>query len=117
MWDLRRPRSALTLKAHDAEVLSIDWCKYDDNMVATGSVDKSIRVWYVTSLTFPYIYILYIPRRYTYSPKSPRSPSPHHIYLFIYFFFVEETRHIFSLTPSNLVYFFSMNYYLSISHI
>ena len=86
VWDLRRPRSALTLKAHDAEVLSIDWCKYDDNMVATGSVDKSIRVWYVTSLTFPYIYILYIPRRYTYSPKSPRSPSPHHIYLFIYFF-------------------------------
>jgi WD40 repeat protein len=27
------------------QVLSADWCKYNDCMIATGSVDKSIKIW------------------------------------------------------------------------
>lgn len=45
VWDVRQPGSSLTLRAHDAEVLCADWCKYNDCLVATGSVDKSIKVW------------------------------------------------------------------------
>lgn len=28
-----------------SQVLSADWCKYNDCIIATGSVDKSIKVW------------------------------------------------------------------------
>ena len=27
------------------QVLAVDWNKYDENIVATGSVDKTIRTW------------------------------------------------------------------------
>lgn len=27
------------------QVLTADWCKYNECMIATGSVDKSIKVW------------------------------------------------------------------------
>lgn len=39
------PRSVMTIRAHDNEVLSCDWCKYNENIIVTGSVDRSIRVW------------------------------------------------------------------------
>jgi WD40 repeat protein len=29
----------------DAQVLSVDWCKYNDCVIATGSVDRTIKVW------------------------------------------------------------------------
>lgn len=35
----------MTIPAHAYEVLTADWCKYNDCLVATGSVDKSIKVW------------------------------------------------------------------------
>lgn len=28
-----------------AQVLTADWCKYNDCVIATGSVDKSVKVW------------------------------------------------------------------------
>jgi peroxin-7 len=28
-----------------AQVLTADWCKYDECLIATGSVDKCIKVW------------------------------------------------------------------------
>jgi peroxin-7 len=34
-----------SIKAHDYEILSVDWNKYNPNILATGSIDKSIRMW------------------------------------------------------------------------
>jgi WD40 repeat protein len=31
--------------AHDFEVLSCDWNKYNPNLLVTGSVDKTIKCW------------------------------------------------------------------------
>lgn len=41
---MRQPRASLSLAAHQYEVLTADWCKYNDCIIATGSVDKSIKV-------------------------------------------------------------------------
>ncbi len=35
----------LVIPAHGYEVLSADWCKYNDCIIATGSIDKTIKVW------------------------------------------------------------------------
>ncbi len=45
IWDLRNPVSTMTIPAHQHEILTADWCKYNDCIIATGSVDKSIKVW------------------------------------------------------------------------
>jgi peroxin-7 len=46
LWDSAVPTSAVqTLRAHEFEVLSFDWNKYDDNQLVTASVDKSLRLW------------------------------------------------------------------------
>lgn len=45
LWDLRQPQPTLVLPAHAFEVLSADWCKYNDCIIATGSIDKSIKIW------------------------------------------------------------------------
>lgn len=34
-----------TVRAHDMEVLTLDWNKYMENVVFTGSVDRSIKMW------------------------------------------------------------------------
>ena len=38
-------RSAISIAAHQSEVLCLDWSKYNEHVVATGSVDKTVRVW------------------------------------------------------------------------
>lgn len=43
----------MTMKAHDAEVLSCSWCKYDANILATGGSDGLIRGWDLRSLAYP----------------------------------------------------------------
>lgn len=45
LWDLRQPMPTLLLPAHSFEVLTTDWCKYNDCIIATGSIDKTIKVW------------------------------------------------------------------------
>ena len=45
MWDTRSGRSTLTVQAHAYEVLCTDWCKYNDCLLATASVDKSLKLW------------------------------------------------------------------------
>lgn len=37
--------STQTIQAHNHEVLTCDWNKYNDFLIATGSVDKTIRIW------------------------------------------------------------------------
>ena len=45
IWDLRQARPTLSMAAHAFEILSADWCKYNDCVIATASVDKSIKLW------------------------------------------------------------------------
>ena len=45
VWDVRQPHSTLTVPAHEYEILTCDWNKYNDCVLATGSVDKSIKLW------------------------------------------------------------------------
>lgn len=47
IWDIRAPkRLQLDFVAHQGlECLSCDWNKYNSTIIATGGVDKSVRVW------------------------------------------------------------------------
>ncbi|KAK6150009.1 hypothetical protein DH2020_017534 [Rehmannia glutinosa] len=45
--------STMILPAHEFEILSCDWNKYDDCIIATASVDKSIKVWDVRNYRVP----------------------------------------------------------------
>ena len=45
IWDTKSPRSVQTIRAHNNEILSVDWNKYEDNVFVTASVDKTIKVW------------------------------------------------------------------------
>lgn len=54
LWNsLNTQRASATLRAHDAEVLSCDWCKYDQNVIATGGSDGLIRGWDLRNFTQP----------------------------------------------------------------
>ncbi|KAI8929443.1 WD40-repeat-containing domain protein [Entophlyctis helioformis] len=50
IWDVRQPRSVQTIRAHQAEVLALDWAKYQKDTIFTGSVDTTIKMW---DLRFP----------------------------------------------------------------
>lgn len=41
----KRTSPVLSIPAHAHEVLTVDWNKYKQNMLVTGSVDKTLRVW------------------------------------------------------------------------
>ncbi|MEQ2244822.1 hypothetical protein ILYODFUR_021132, partial [Ilyodon furcidens] len=53
VWDVKAAACRLAVPAHKAEVLSCDWCKYDQNLVATGSVDCSVCVWDLRNVRQP----------------------------------------------------------------
>ena len=44
VWDLRNGKEVKSIKAHDNEILCLDFNKYE-NYVATGSTDSEIKVW------------------------------------------------------------------------
>lgn len=55
VWDLKSvgsssvqpgqtSKAALTIPAHPTEVLALDWNKYHPSLIATGSVDRTVRV-------------------------------------------------------------------------
>lgn len=44
LWDTGMPGIAHSFIAHEGEVLTLDWDKYSENVLVTGSVDKAIKV-------------------------------------------------------------------------
>ena len=46
VWDVRTGKDVKVIKAHQNEILSFDFNKYD-NLVATGSTDNTIKVWVI----------------------------------------------------------------------
>lgn len=44
-WDTRSQQCTAKVLAHPCEVLCCDWNKYDAFSIATGAVDRSIRIW------------------------------------------------------------------------
>ncbi|PRQ38787.1 putative transcription factor WD40-like family [Rosa chinensis] len=40
----------MIIPAHEFEILSCDWNKYDNCVIVTASVDKSIKVWDARSI-------------------------------------------------------------------
>lgn len=44
IWNLyNNDKPVASLKSHDGEILTLDWCKFDQNILATGSCDGLIR--------------------------------------------------------------------------
>lgn len=44
-WDTQTPEATLVIPAHEDEVLAVDWDKYSEWTIVSGSVDRSLRVW------------------------------------------------------------------------
>lgn len=46
IWDSRESLSPVaSIEAHIAEVMSVDYSPFDQNLLITGSSDKSVAVW------------------------------------------------------------------------
>ena len=45
IWDTRQPESALSVDAHTEEALCLDFSPFNQDMLITGSVDKSVALW------------------------------------------------------------------------
>ncbi|XP_077145402.1 peroxisomal biogenesis factor 7 isoform X2 [Ranitomeya variabilis] len=51
IWDVKTPVSKLVIPAHQAEILSCDWCKYDEfspfhaSILGSCSYDFTVRLW------------------------------------------------------------------------
>lgn len=45
VWDTRGGGAPFTLRAHNHEVLSLDWNKYKNNTIVTASADRTACVW------------------------------------------------------------------------
>lgn len=62
------------LRAHEGEVLSVDWDKYEEHVVYTGGVDKAIKVWDLRRPSIPLRFMHghgYAVRRLKASPHRP----------------------------------------------
>ncbi|KAM7279416.1 hypothetical protein ACFE04_006550 [Oxalis oulophora] len=54
IWDVRQPNFTMLLAAHDFEILSCDWNKYDECLIASSSVGKSIKLMVEDALVWKY---------------------------------------------------------------
>lgn len=45
IWDLRQKTPAMSIEAHVAEIMSVDYSKFDRSLMLTGSADRSVAVW------------------------------------------------------------------------
>uniref|UniRef100_A0A8B9P1B2 Peroxin-7 n=1 Tax=Apteryx owenii TaxID=8824 RepID=A0A8B9P1B2_APTOW len=71
VWDVKAPGVKLVIPAHQAEILSCDWCKYDENLLVTGAVDCSLKGWDLRNVRQPVFVLLghtYAIRRVKFSP-------------------------------------------------
>ena len=54
IWDSSGPpNSTAQIHAHNGEVLTCDWSKYDPNLICTGGVDRTVRCWDLRQSSFP----------------------------------------------------------------
>ena len=66
--------SVLTVRAAMAEVLSLDWSKYDEHVFATAAVDKTVCTWDLRNPSAPVQRLAahtYAVRRVRFSPHEP----------------------------------------------
>uniref|UniRef100_A0A5F9CUV9 Peroxin-7 n=1 Tax=Oryctolagus cuniculus TaxID=9986 RepID=A0A5F9CUV9_RABIT len=71
IWDVKTTGVRIVIPAHQAEVLSCDWCKYNENLLVTGAVDCSLRGWDLRNVRQPVFELLghtYAIRRVKFSP-------------------------------------------------
>ena len=43
VWDTREPTARATILAHEHEILTLDWNKYNEFVLATGAADCRVR--------------------------------------------------------------------------
>uniref|UniRef100_A0A673LY36 Peroxin-7 n=1 Tax=Sinocyclocheilus rhinocerous TaxID=307959 RepID=A0A673LY36_9TELE len=53
VWDVKAGSCRLAVPVHRAEILSCDCCRYDQNILVTGAVDCSLRVWDLRNVQHP----------------------------------------------------------------
>lgn len=74
LWSTLNPQCpSASFRVHDAEVLSCDWCKYDENLIATSGSDGLIRGWDIRNCTQPIFQLKgceYAVRRVQFSPHN-----------------------------------------------
>lgn len=76
LWDTRSPPEmcAGSVRAHEFEVLSVDWLKYSPDQLVTASVDRSLRTWDARALSRPLSVTL---NAHSLAIRKVKS-SPHH---------------------------------------
>lgn len=50
LFDLKQPIPIVQPLAHPAEILGVDWSKYDDSLLITGACDNTVRLWDIRML-------------------------------------------------------------------
>ncbi|KAM5166544.1 peroxisomal biogenesis factor 7 isoform 2-T2 [Callospermophilus lateralis] len=71
IWDMKATGVRIVIPAHQTEILSCDWCKYNENLLVTGAVDCSLRGWDLRNVRQPVFELLghtYAIRRVKFSP-------------------------------------------------
>nr|KAF6462726.1 peroxisomal biogenesis factor 7 [Molossus molossus] len=71
IWDAKTAGVRIVVPAHQAEILTCDWCKYNENLLVTGAVDCSLRGWDLRNIRQPVFELLghtYAIRRVKFSP-------------------------------------------------
>lgn len=53
LFDLRQTVPIVRPLAHPTEILSVDWSKYDDSLLATGACDNTVRLWDIRMFNEP----------------------------------------------------------------
>lgn len=50
LFDIKQSSNLVNRQAHPAEILSLDWSKYDDHVLVTGACDNRLRLWDIRML-------------------------------------------------------------------